>query len=70
MLGLSQQPVPGGPAPDEPERGQAESGSNAAIADACRGVRERLETIARALASLRAEIDRTIDDRHVPPTSD
>ncbi len=30
------------------------------LADACRGVRERLETIVRALASLRVEIERTL----------
>ena len=31
-----------------------------ALADECRGVRERLDTIARALGSLREEIDRAL----------
>ena len=68
MLGLSQHAAPGEPAPDEPNAG--EGGGKLAIADACRGVRERLENIMRALASLRAEIDRNIDEHHAPPTSD
>jgi hypothetical protein len=39
-----------------------------ALAEACRGVRERLEGIARALATLRTDIDRALVEPSTPGT--
>ena len=37
-----------------------DDGRREALAEACRGVRERLEGVARALAELRGDIDRAL----------
>ena len=51
----------GGEAPTD---GTSPEGGNTALVEACRDVRERLETIARALGALREEIDRTLREGH------
>ena len=40
------------------------------FADACRGVRERLEAIAQALGGLREDLDRALRDVPAPPPAD
>ena len=40
------------------------------FADACRGVRERLEAIAQALGELREDLDRALRDVPTPPPAD
>ncbi len=49
----------GGEAPANDSEGAS---GNAALPDACRDVRERLEAIARALGALREDIDRVLED--------